>query len=69
MLRFDINLSGSQVGRELAEDPEEAIYALEAMADRPDHLLDEIPQLIAGMTAENVTAFLRNLADAIENRD
>lgn len=68
MLHFELSLCGEQVGDELSRNPEDAMWALETMASRPDELLEELPELIAGTTAENVVAFLRNLADAIDNR-
>lgn len=69
MIHLTHTVSGPEIGRELANDPEEAIWALEALAaDATEFFFSEVADLIAGQTAKDVSAFARRLADAIDNR-
>jgi hypothetical protein len=68
MLTFDISVSGGQVGRQLATDPEELRYALEAiMEEVPAAELGEdlIRQFYSFGQAQEIADYLRTLADRI----
>lgn len=69
MIHLTHSVSGSEIGNELMNDPEEAMYALEALADGDGMLIDDICDMISGQTAEKVSQFARRLADAIDNRN
>lgn len=66
-ITFEVTVNGSEIGRRLANDPEEFWYALAEIAD--DHHIDRIATEIAdnaSFASEGVVAFLRDLADKIE---
>lgn len=68
MINIEVSLSGSQVGRHLALDPEELRYALEAiMEEVPAVELGEnlIQHLHSFGQAQELADFLRALADRI----
>lgn len=68
MLTFDVSVSGGQVGRQLAADPEELRYALEAIMETvPVVELGEdlIRHLHSFGQAQELADFLRALADRI----
>lgn len=68
MIQINHTMSGAEVGYALADAPEELIYALEELAGRQSLFRDDLLDMIAGTTADNISAFLRGLADAIDSR-
>ncbi|MEM9762124.1 MAG: hypothetical protein AAF968_06395 [Pseudomonadota bacterium] len=70
MISLTVYESGEALGRALADDAEEAMFALEAMAQEGNGaLIDDIADVITGEIAETVSTFARRLADAIDTRD
>lgn len=69
MLTMELQISGGQVGRQLAADPEEAWYALVEMTDcAPRDFAKEVADHAHGHAADKVVKFLRDLAAEIEGR-
>lgn len=69
MITLDIQVSGSQIGRELGNDPEELAYALEALAERNDsNLPKEVADSYPYGDVDSVVALLRNIATELEER-
>lgn len=62
---LDLSVSGERLGSELANDPEELAYALQALAsDAGDHLYREVSDHLFEDPG-GVVLFLRCLADQI----
>lgn len=67
MISFDVSVSGDQVGRALANDPEELAYALKAMSEWDgEDLGAELAFYLYADDAAGIAAFLRFLAEKIE---
>lgn len=66
-ITFEVTVNGPQIGRALANDPEEFWYALAEIVedDHIDRIATEIADH-ANFASEGVVAFLRDLADKIE---
>lgn len=66
-ITLDVYVTGGSLGTKLANEPEETFYCLKEMASDSD---DSFPKEVAGYAygedRDNVVAFLRELADAIE---
>jgi hypothetical protein len=68
MIRLTSQFSGADVASALIDDPEELIFLLEELAEQQSRFDQDLIELIAGTTAEKVVAFLRDLANKIEER-
>lgn len=69
MISIEHRMTGNDLVQGIIDDPEEAIFFFEGLADEGgDRFLEEIQELVAGQTAEKIVEFARKLADAIENR-
>ena len=68
MIHLTHSVSGGEIGVALAEEPEELLEALEALAGRYGMFRDDVLDMIAGTRADNIARFCRDLADAIDNR-
>lgn len=67
MLTIDCQITGGQLGRKLADDPEEAYYALEAMfEDAASDFAEEVAEYPDPHGAEVLARELRKLADALD---
>ena len=67
MIGFDVHFSGGQLGKALADDPEELAYALEAIFNRDRlGLATDIAELVPPACALGVAKMLRAWANAIE---
>lgn len=66
-IHLQISVSGPQIGRELADDPEELAYALTEMAAWDGAELGaQVAEMMPFGKAAEVAAFLRWMAEAIE---
>jgi hypothetical protein len=64
-IQIETTVYGKQIGRELASNPEELAYALNAMSEWDGaNLGSEVAAFIWSDT--HVAAFLRSMADAID---
>lgn len=67
MIGFEHYVSGGEVGRKLAQDPEELGYALKELLDNgSDKMGAEVAEYLDPSDADAVVDFLRLLADQIE---
>ena len=67
MIELMTQVSGGQIGEQLAGDPEETWYMLVEMVDRSSRdFAEEVAEYASGHAADAVAAFLRNLAARIE---
>lgn len=67
MISLDFSVSGVQLGRALANDAEEFVYALDEIADDDTaYLGQEIAAQAPYGLSEKIVVFLRALADQIE---
>lgn len=67
MVSFTVELTGTEIARELAADVDELGYFLRRLSEEnADALGEEIAVAITGEEAANLAAWLWNFADAIE---
>lgn len=68
MLTFDISVSGTQVGSQLVNDPEEMAYCLAEMADSfKESLAEEVIGLLPYDKNDEVKAMCELLIKAIDD--
>lgn len=67
MITIETQISGGEIGRKLADDPEELFYALEAMAEvNWRDLGGELAEHCWGSSAEKIAALLKHLLENVE---
>ncbi len=68
MISFDVNVTGPQIARALANDEEEFAYGLKELAEefKAARIGSEVSAYIGDDDAATVVAWLRELADTIE---
>lgn len=67
MIELEVRVTGSELGRKLAQDEEELAYALVELSEHDVEGLDEVVDYISTEGSETIPAWLRKLADMIEN--
>ena len=68
MIYINHGMTGTEVAEALADDPEEIIYALEALADRYDQFRGDVLDIISGTTADTIAGFLRSRSTLLNPR-
>lgn len=67
MLTIDCQITGGQLGRKFADDPEETYYMLEALFDEaPSGFAVDVAEYPDPRQAEWLAGHLRALADALD---
>lgn len=66
MVQFEHSVSGGQISRALASDPEEAAYFFKDLInDAPDDFPGEVAEYLGDTERQEVAAFLMLLAEKI----
>lgn len=68
MISIETQISGGEIGRKLASDPEETWYALEELTDEaPGDFVEEVAMYATmDQSASKIASFLRKIADELE---
>lgn len=67
MIYLEHAVTGGTIGGKLAEDPEEAYYALVELVDEsPSDFAEQVAEFSDGENAETIATWLRTMASAFD---